>query len=463
MRAYHLAIFSCSAIFSSFLLAANIQEQWQSLYQHAWQAAPLVVTSQQLSRFPQPLLRENARYPDFEHYTWQDIQVLYEVKQTCQADKPIQSHLKLATEFELALCRNQAFDDSWFSKHPHLHPAGGSYLERYLSMNSRQEIDDDLRRYLTIYDPRHPLYKPLSALSIEGREALFNGYRAWMEDNTLWLSAEQGWKAIPSVAWGPIAHKLNIRLSGPSCELRYSNLCISKQASNLLLQRFLMVSISLMLLFLLAKGLYSKRQQNREKRFILQLLTHELRTPITSLGLTVEMLRNQFDQLTEETQQAVWRLVSDHQRLAQLTENSKVYLSTQNSAQLMKQTALISDWLDHICEKHSLTYQLNQNRELTLPFYWLSICLDNLIRNAKQHGDGDIAIDVTLTNKLEVQVSNRGNFPNAISRFITSFFVPQKSENMGMGLSIVRHLMTLMGGKLKIYRHPTRCILELPL
>ncbi|WP_341661493.1 DUF3404 domain-containing protein [Vibrio sp.] len=462
MRAFHLTILF-TALFPCVCLATSVQEQWQSFYQRNWQAGSLVVTAEQFNLFSQKLLRASARYPDFEHYSWKDIQFLYEVSKTCKAIGPIQTHLSTATEFELALCNNQPLDDTWFVKHESRHPAGGSFLERYLSMKSKNVLDDNLRRYLTLYDSRHPLYKSLSTLSVEGREALLNGYRAWMEDDTLWLIAEQGWKAIPSKTWRPIAHELNITFTGPSCELRYSNLCISQQNNTLLLQRFLTVYISLMLLFLFGKGVYSKRQQNREKRFILQLLTHELRTPITSLGLTVEMLRDQFEQLTEETQQVVWRLVSDHQRLTQLTENSKVYLSTHSSHQLLEQSAYIMDWLDHMCEKHGVAYQLNQNRELSLPFYWLSICLDNLVRNAKQHGKGDILVAVTLTDKLKIEVSDQGDFPSVISRFINGAMTKPNSDNMGIGLSIVRHLITMMGGKLKIYRHPTRCILVLPL
>ncbi|WP_162810812.1 ATP-binding protein, partial [Vibrio cholerae] len=37
------------------------------------------------------------------------------------------------------------------------------------------------------------------------------------------------------------------------------------------------------------------------------------------------------------------------------------------------------------------------------------------------------------------------------------------TDNMGVGLQLVRKLITQMGGKLVIRRHPTRCILELPL
>ncbi len=462
MKIYPLVIFFITALpWASH--ATNIQKKWQSFFQRTWQIAPLVVNSQELSHFPQKLLRESARYPDFEYYSWGDIQILYQIAQDCQVNKPTQPHLKTAVEFELALCHNQSLDETWFSTHSPIHPAGGSFAERYLSKHPEKKTTGDFLRYLTISNPKHPLNKQLSLLSVKGRETLLNGYRAWMEEETLWLSGEQGWKAVPNIKWHPVAKELNIRLSGPNCELRYSNLCINEVTHNLIMQRLILISISVIVLFLFAKSLYIRRKQNREKRFILQLLTHELRTPITSLGLTVEMLRNQFDLLTEETQQAVWRLISDHQRLAQLTENSKVYLSTHSSHQLMEQTAYISDWLDHLCEKHNLSYQLNQDKEVTLPFYWLSICMDNLIRNAKQHGKGEVTVYVTLTDKLKLTVSDQGVFPSTLSQLMTASIAKPSTDNMGMGLSIIRHLIALIGGHLTIRRRPTRCTLEIPL
>ncbi|NOI74697.1 DUF3404 domain-containing protein [Vibrio coralliilyticus] len=443
--------------------AQSLQENWQSLYQQSWQATELKVTQQQLSQYPAELLKQQARYPDFKQYNWQEIEQVYRVSQTCQKNEQHNANLNDAIEFELAMCNDQLLTDDWFQAHTLLHPAGGSFADRYLDRQPNYQPSHTIHRYLTIDNPQHPLHAALSTLSNEGREALLNGYRAWMEKDTLWLSGEQGWKAVTAETWQPVAKRLDITLSGPNCTFRYSNLCISDVAENVLALRLFVAGLSILILFMTVKTLYTRRQQSREKRFILQLLTHELRTPITSLGLTVEMFRSQFDRIPNDTQDAVWRLMSDHQRLSQLTENSKIYLSTQRSQQLLKQTASLDDWLEHTCEKHALSYQLNQDRELTLPFYWLSICLDNLIKNAKQHGHGKIEIRATLTHKLVIEVTDQGDFPSAMAQFFTKFQGKTNHENMGIGLSIVEHLMKLMGGKLIVRRRPTRCILELPL
>ncbi|CAK2145254.1 histidine kinase [Vibrio crassostreae] len=280
----------------------------------------------------------------------------------------------------------------------------------------------------------------------------------------LWLSGEQGWKAIPSEVWKPIAEQQEVTLSAESCSFRYSNLCLSESSNDNLIMKTLIFTLLLTLFSGLGRVLYLRTKQRKERQFVLQLLTHELRTPITSLGLTVEMFRNRYDDFPDETQGAVWRLISDYQRLSQLTENSKVYLSSDQSEPLLKQNASLEEWLDHVCEKHNISYQCEAREvELNLPYYWLTICLDNLIKNAKQHGKGKVLVKVELGDKLTIEVQDEGHFPSPIQRLISRVTPSEahKLDNMGIGLTIVEHLMKQANGRLIILRNPTRCILEI--
>nr|WP_275657106.1 DUF3404 domain-containing protein [Photobacterium sanguinicancri] len=471
--------------------AMNLQEKWQAFYQINWRNNPVTLSQQLLSQYPNVLLQSAAQYPDFVHYIWQDIQQLSVISSTCLTPKLNNNKLKTAVEFELALCSDQAknndaqnsdvLDISWFSQHPLRHPAGASYADRYFKHKGITDIGEPFQIYLSAENPAHPLHHFFNQLSTKGRDALLSGYRAWLDKDNLWLSGESGWKKIPAKVWQPVANDLAIKLNGNSCAFRYSNLCLSEQKPNTALFKF----ISLLLLFGMAiiglKSLRQRQQQNRDKRFILQLLTHELRTPIASLGLTVEMFRDEFDNLNQASQQAMWRLFADHQRLVQLTETSKGYLSTDKNQQLIQQTASLEDWLAHVCDKHDIGFtcggsQYDENEMLSLPFYWLSICLDNLINNAKQHGQGKVSVNAMIfastrsasnvkasENILRITVSDHGHFPSFLKRILTWLSPKQTTNNMGIGLSIVTRLMTQMGGRLIIKRKPTRCILELPL
>lgn len=446
----------------TFANAQSLQDKWQALYQLSWQASPILVSQQELSHYPKALLKDRSRYPDFNEFSWQDIASLAAIQQTCQAIEPSNSALNDAIEFELALCQQQTLDSNWFVAHSKQHPAGGSFADRYVA--HYPETSEQIHPFLTITNPLHPLYIKLQPLTAEGREALLDGYRAWQQGDVLWLGGEQGWKAVPSETWEPIAHQQGVSLSGENCSFRYSNLCLSETSNDTLLMKMMIFSLLIVLCSILGRSLYLKTKQRKERQFVLQLLTHELRTPITSLGLTVEMFRGRYDEFPDETQGAVWRLISDYQRLSQLTENSKVYLSTEQSKPLLKQNASLEEWLGHVCEKHNIGYQCESGEvELTLPYYWLTICLDNLIKNAKQHGQGEVLVNVTLADKLRIEVQDQGHFPSLLQRTLSRFTPndPHTHDNMGIGLTIVEHLMKQANGRLIILRNPTRCILEI--
>ncbi|MEZ9201111.1 DUF3404 domain-containing protein [Vibrio splendidus] len=442
--------------------AQSLQDKWQTLYQLSWQSSPILVSQQELAQYPKVLLHERSRYPDFNQFNWDDIAALASIQDHCRAIESNNPSLDDAIEFELALCQQQALDSIWFAAHSKRHPAGGSFADRYLA--AYPDVTEQIRPFLSLSNPQHPLYNQLENLSAQGREALLSGYRAWQQDDVLWLSGEQGWKAIPLNVWQPIAARQEVSLTGETCTFRYSNVCLSEPSNDNLIMKTLIFTLLLTLLSGLGRVLYLRTKQRKERQFVLQLLTHELRTPITSLGLTVEMFRNRYDDFSDETQNPVWRLISDYQRLSQLTENSKVYLSADQSEPLLKQNASLEEWLDHVCEKHNIEYQCDSSdAELNLPYYWLTICLDNLIKNAKQHGIGEVLVKVELADKLRIEVQDEGHFPSFLQRFVSRATpnINHRQDNMGIGLTIVEHLMKQANGRLIILRNPTRCILEI--
>lgn len=451
-----------ASLFSHFVHGQNIQNQWQDLYQKTWQKAGYTLTQNELSQYPTALLKSSAVYPNFEQVGWEDLRLINHVAISCQfalSDKPV---VQQALEFELSICNQEILSVDWFNANKHHHPAGGSFADRYLESHyiSNTDLPTELLKFTTLSNPLHPLHSQLVMLSVSGRDALLNGYRAWLEAETLWLAGETGWKAVPATIWQPLANQANLTLNGESCTLGYSNLCISEKSRSAISLQMILLIVTLLFACFLTRLALLKHKQRRERRFILQLLTHELRTPITSLGLTVDMFRHNFDNLDESSQDIFWRLVSDYQRLAQLTENSKTYLSASKKEGLMCQRASIAGWLDYHCEKNQVTYYLNQDEQLYLPYYWLAICLENLIKNAKQHGAGEVMVKATVSTNLSIEVSDHGKFPSRWQRLLQR--KRSDSSNMGIGLEIVAHLIKIMNGKIIILHNPTRCILELP-
>ena len=459
---------------------SNLQTSWQLFLQQASSLPHQTkIPLEQLNRYPTQLLLSNSQFPDFRQYSWSDIQTLWQLHQTCRlpakssvSDSPKNPKLARAIEFEKAICNKTVLGDDWFRQGEKLHPAGGSYADRFLaSLNSDKQVrfTANHARELTLANPSHPLHPLFASLSATGTDLLLSGYRVYLgKGDQLWLNGDVGLVAISGKKWrqllGPLAINIEVKHSANQiCAISYSNLCIQLPAPKNNVLKWLIAILSLLAVSFLLVGLVNHREESKERRFILQLLTHELRTPITSLGFTVEQFRSQFDQLDENAQRSFGRLLADHQRLSQLAETSKGFLSIDPHGQFQKQTAYLSDWLDHSLGKHHLDYQLNSDLELTLPYYWLGIYLDNLVRNAQQHGEGEISIIISTNQLLRIEVSDQGDFPSKFHLLVKRLKQDASHDNMGVGLTIVSRLMRKMGGRLICYRHPTRCILELPL
>lgn len=435
-------------------------------------------------RYPLPFLLSSSQYPNLQAVTWPQLQTLWKMASSCHFPvknsnaEPAPLFAK-AVEFERHLCHDTLMNDEWFTKGDWQHPAGGSYAERYLRYLQTRfgeqsvEASDFIERFkdshFTLMNPAHPLYADFAPLSERGRDALLQGERFWLDErNQIWMNTEPGVIQVEAQQWLPFAKALSIEItalqnSTVSCQMKYGNLCVNRIERYQGYQTWGLLLLTCICCGLAGRYWHERQQEAKERRFILQLLTHELRTPIASLGFTVEQFRRQFDELPKLSQMSAGRLFADHQRLDQLTETSRSFLSSDPSERFAKQSALISEWLDYSLEKYSLSYQLEQDIELELPYYWLSVCLDNLIRNALTHGKGQVSVAVDIgASAVRIRVSDQGEFPSVWQRWLGHKSARKRQDNMGIGLTLVARLMKKMGGRLIIKRQPTQLILELP-
>ena len=95
----------------------------------------------------------------------------------------------------------------------------------------------------------------------------------------------------------------------------------------------------------------TKRQEMKSRMLILQILTHELRTPIASLSLTVEGFRREFERLPESVYDEFRRLCEDSRCLRQLAEASKDYLQSDNKPLASDWVPSVKEWLEFKIEE----------------------------------------------------------------------------------------------------------------
>jgi hypothetical protein len=97
-----------------------------------------------------------------------------------------------------------------------------------------------------------------------------------------------------------------------------------------------LILIIVIVLKLLWSRLKTQKFEDEKRRLALQVLTHEFRTPVTSLLLLTERLGHKFETMDEETQDCYLRMSSEIYRLQRLTETSSHYLRVLKDKKLIE-------------------------------------------------------------------------------------------------------------------------------
>jgi signal transduction histidine kinase len=225
------------------------------------------------------------------------------------------------------------------------------------------------------------------------------------------------------------------------------------------------------LLVALARGARARAQGERREQadrlFILQMLTHELRTPATAIRLSVEAFRRDFDALPDESQKAFLRICEELQRLDRVVDASRSYLKAGQAsggagagagvgASIVKSRGRepappvsANQLLERIVEPYfgRVAFRpLVPDLTLSVDRYWIELCVKNLIENALLHGSPPVSVRLSQEDgDLRIAVGDGGPGPSRLSQ----------SAGMGLGLTLVRKVVAEMDGKLEFASAPT--------
>ncbi|MBT3585768.1 MAG: DUF3404 domain-containing protein [Halobacteriovoraceae bacterium] len=230
----------------------------------------------------------------------------------------------------------------------------------------------------------------------------------------------------------------------------------------------LIIIVTLVVRLLLVKIRNQKKEDDR-RRLALQVLTHEFRTPVTSLLLTIEKMSKDYSKFDEATQEDLLRISSEVFRLQRLTETSRNYLKAAQNKKLIQfnyeRVPSLNTFFDEFLGDYLMDYPnefllepLNEDTSFCFDSYWLGTCLKNLVENALTHGSLPVAVRLNiLDEKLFIEVEDQGEAPELELTELTKEFVKgNKSEGTGLGLNIVLKTIKEMGGELKLNTNPTR-------
>lgn len=206
-----------------------------------------------------------------------------------------------------------------------------------------------------------------------------------------------------------------------------------------------------------------ERAQAAEQHDFLQVVSHELRGPLTPLTGFLQMVRKQAEsgagvdaELLARAEQQVARLVRLIDRVLDLSRLERVVdleIETVDLRDIVRNTALL--WANHPSEV---------SIELDCPDrpVWvmgdvdrLEQIMTNLLSNAVQHSPAcstvTVSVDETDEPRITVRDCGEGVPPEDLPHIFERFFSGRRKRGgMGIGLYITRHLVQAHGGTIRV-------------
>ncbi|NIY81883.1 sensor histidine kinase VxrA [Vibrio hepatarius] len=425
------------------------------------------------SDYPTRLLTPESMLPQTSVYPLRDIQRLYSLAQSCTGKLPLSPLVTEPLVFTRAMCNGNKLSEKWFARSALIHPGGGTYASRYAAVHP--DRSEQLTQYMHIKErpmaTENSLLGRLQRMNEETVLALIAGSSMFLERNELWLRQNDSYLIYPAKVWSKNVDEaglqFTLRNESNSCFVQRGNLCWDVKDSSDILRVTMVALVIANILLVIGWSAYrwnTKRQEMRSRMLILQILTHELRTPIASLSLTVEGFRREFEKLPESVYDEFRRLCEDSRRLRQLAEASKDYLQSDSKPLATEWVPSVQEWLEYKVEEefsNDIDFIINNDIAAKLNVYWLGTCIDNLIRNAVKYGVAPVTLEVITSNQMiTVKVIDQGHLTKKDWRQLRKPFVSK--SGLGLGLTIVESMVTRMGGKMSLIGPPTTFILEIP-
>ncbi|ORT52537.1 histidine kinase (plasmid) [Vibrio sp. qd031] len=423
------------------------------------------------SQFPTHLISPESLLPQTSNYPLKDLQKLYSLAQKCTGRLPMSPLTTEALVFTRALCNGTDLPERWFARSGLIHPGGGSFAARYVV--SHPELAEDLQDYMHVSERAHTdsgLLGRLQLMTEEGIRALLAGSRMIMQGEHIWIRKGERYFIFPQASLDSHAKTVGLNYSllakDSNCLISRGNLCWFMVDDSNYFKRIVIILVVINIISFVGWGVYrwnSKRDEMRSRMLVLQILTHELRTPIASLSMTVEGFRREFEALPESVYDEFRRLCEDSRRLRQLAEASKDYLQSDNQPLAVEWLPSLKEWMDYKVEEYEMpvTLSLSEDRAVRINIYWLGTCIDNLVSNALKYGEAPVEIKITTeNNRLRVEVIDGGNLSKKDWNKLKQPFVSK--SGLGLGLTIVNAMVNRMGGTMKLIGPPTNFIVEIP-
>lgn len=207
-----------------------------------------------------------------------------------------------------------------------------------------------------------------------------------------------------------------------------------------------------------------RRRTNALQAFLASV-THELKTPLTSIRLQAESLAE-----TTQSSALIERLLEDTSRLEQQVEKTLELARLEGGGALVLQPLPIVSWLERFhrsgSTNHHVLIDIEAPRTDDTPLVLadpsaLQIIFRNLIENTARHARAERArAHVRFERRAEevcVSFADDGaGFTEDAAKLGSLFYRGSRSQGAGVGLYLIQTLMRLMGGRAEFNAAPAR-------
>ena len=198
------------------------------------------------------------------------------------------------------------------------------------------------------------------------------------------------------------------------------------------------------------------QQANKERAFMLAGISHDLRTPLTRLRLTAEMMREK--SLSES-------MVLDIEDMDAIIDQFIAYMrdGSDETVEIANLNLLISETIVRFAPQGHIDFT-PQSDLPDMPMKRLSLkrMLDNLISNALRYGGAPLDVRTAYDEEAKaVTLRVRDHGPGINEADLPSLMQPftrgesaRTTQGSGLGLAIVARIVKMHNGHLEIINHP---------
>jgi PAS domain S-box-containing protein len=208
------------------------------------------------------------------------------------------------------------------------------------------------------------------------------------------------------------------------------------------------------------------RRANDAKDEFLGLVSHELKTPITTILGNAKVLHDKRDRISEGDQDlALADIAHEAERLHSIIENLLVLARLERGQQIEMEPLLIERFVERIVREHMRTIPARKititsdaaNAPALAEAGYSEQVLRNLLSNAEKYSPRDQPIDVAITasnSTIKISVRDRGEGLDAeeAERIFEPFYrsprVVDRAQGVGIGLSVCRRLVEAQSGRI---------------